>query len=438
MDGMRTPVRPDEVSRRTLLKISSAAGGGFLFGFVLPAAGPVRADAAKISAFAPDAFIRIDRSNVVTLIMPQVEMGQGIYTTLAMLVAEELDVPLEAMKAEAAPPNDALYANPALKFQVTGGSTSVRAFWMTMRKAGADARDILVQAAAKRWNVGPATCRTDNGAVVHDASGRRLLYGALVDDTVGLKPGDTVALRDPSKFRVIGTPAKRLDTPDKVNGKAVYGIDVLPPGLKVATLASCPVFGGRVAHVDQKAALAIPGVRQVVVLRRSRRGRRRSHVGPRNRVSTPLDVEWDEGAKRHCQFGRDLGPRCGTLRAVPAWWPRRSGIRRSPWRGDGVVEQTYELPFLCACSLEPMNCTVHASSDACEVWVGNQVLTRAQAIAAKESGVPLDRVTVHNHLIGGGFGRRLEVDGIGYRRAHRETCRRSREGRLDSRGRHPA
>ena len=407
--SMRTP--PTAVSRRSLLKITSAAGGGLLFGFLLPGAGAVRADATATDTFAPDAFIRIDRSNVVTLIMPQVEMGQGIYTTLAMIVAEELDVDLPAMKVEAAPPNDALYANPALKFQITGGSTSVRAFWMTMRKAGADARDVLVQAAAKRWNVAPETCRTENGSVVHDPSGQRGTYGSLIDDTTGLKPGADVPLKDPAKFRLIGTPAKRLDTPDKVNGKAVYGIDVVPPGVKVATLASCPVFGGRVAHVDQKAAMAVPGVRQVVVLD-DLVAVVGDHMWAAKQGLAALDVEWDEGANAGVNSAgiwaslRDVAKTPGVVAAT-------TGDPAIVAEGDGVIEQSYELPFLAHASLEPMNCTVHVQPDSCEVWVGNQVLTRAQAIAAKESGVPIERVTVHNHLIGGGFGRRLEVDGIG-------------------------
>ena len=188
-------------------------------------------------------------------------MGQGIYTALSMILAEELGAPFDHVTAVAAPPNDKLYGNPLLGFQVTGGSTSVRAFWKPMRIAGATARAMLVQAAAAKWSVDPASCRTGNGEVLHDASAQKAAYGELTQAAAALTPPQNPPLKSPANFKLIGRSLKRIDTPDKVNGKAVYGIDARPPGVKIATLASCPVFGGKVAHVSDGRAKTVPGVR---------------------------------------------------------------------------------------------------------------------------------------------------------------------------------
>ncbi len=193
-------------------------------------------------------------------------MGQGVYTSLAAVIAEELDADFSQVSVEAAPPDDKLFTNPLLGFQATGGSTSIRAFWMPMRRAGAGARALLVQAAAKAWDVDPSTCRTAGSIVFHDASGRSSPYADLVvAASQGAVPQDP-PLKSPGDFKLVGHPLKRLDTPDKVNGKAVYGIDAMPPGVKIATLMACPVFGGKVAHVDDSKARGVPGVRQIVVL----------------------------------------------------------------------------------------------------------------------------------------------------------------------------
>ena len=230
------------VTRRAFLEASLGLGGALCIGFHIPSA-----DAAgDKDVFAPNAFIRIDRRGTITLIMPHVEVGQGIYTAVAMILAEELDAAFDQVRLEAAPPNDKLYGNPTFGIQVTGNSNSIRAFWMPLRKAAAGTRAILVQAASQIWKVDPATIRTDNGTALHDASGRRLDYAALIDRANGLIAPQNPTLKDPKDFKLIGKPLKRLDTPDKVNGKVVYGIDAMPPGVKFATLAACPVFGGTV------------------------------------------------------------------------------------------------------------------------------------------------------------------------------------------------
>src|ERR1700744_5702093 len=252
---MNITAKLPDVSRRSLL--TGALAGGFLFAFHLPVRAtnePVQPPDVTEGKFAPNAFIRIDPTGQTTLVMPQVEMGQGIYTAVAMILAEELDADFSRVTLEHAPANEKLYANPAFGVQATGGSTSVRASWKPLRAAGATARAMLVQAAAKQWQVEPSSCTTANGEVIHAESGRRLGYGALADAAGNETPPKDVPVKDPSKFGLNGKPLKRFDTPDKVNGKTVYGIDAMLPGMKFATLAMSPVFGGKIAKVDDKAA----------------------------------------------------------------------------------------------------------------------------------------------------------------------------------------
>src|SRR5580700_972151 len=254
-------------SRRTF--VTGALAGGFVLAFRLPlkaANEPEQPPDNTAGQFAPNAFIRIDHAGKTTLVMPQVEMGQGVYTAVAMILADELDADFAAVTLEHAPPNDKLYGNPTFGIQVTGNSNSIRSFWKPLRVAGAAARAMLVQAAASQWQVDPATCSAANGKVTHGASGRVLAYGDLVDAASSIPVPSNPPLKDPKDFALIGKPLKRLDTPNKTDGKVVYGIDALLPGMKFAMLMQCPVFGGKVAHVDDSAAKAVPGVRQVVVL----------------------------------------------------------------------------------------------------------------------------------------------------------------------------
>ncbi|HEV3018600.1 MAG TPA: molybdopterin cofactor-binding domain-containing protein [Burkholderiaceae bacterium] len=409
-DASETSVLPQAaalLSRRSFLVMGAAAGGGLLLGFRLPLA---QAAAAQAAVFAPNAFIRIDRAGKVTLIMPQAEMGQGIYTAIAMILAEELDAPLDQVTLQAAPPSDALYGNPFFHIQVTGNSNSIRAFWMPLRKAGAGARAVLVAAAAQAWKVDAAACRTDSGQVLHEASGRKLAYAALVDRAATLKAPPDPPLKPVGEFKLIGTPLKRLDTPDKVNGKAIYGIDAMLPGLKFAAIAACPVFGGKVAHVDDSKAKAIAGVRQVVVLD-DLVAVVGDHTWAALRGLNALDVTWNEGPNANVSSD-DVWKQLRAASEKEGVVAKSVGdADKGLSRGDRL-DAVYELPFLAHASLETMNCTVHVKPDACEVWVGTQVQARAQAAAAKVTGLTLEKVTLHNHLLGGGFGRRLEVDAV--------------------------
>jgi len=392
----------DRVSRREFLIAGAAAGGGLLLGW--------RIDARPLSpVFAPNAFIRIGTDGRVTMIMGQVEMGQGMYTAMPMLLAEELEVGLDQVRLEHAPPDDKLYANPIFHFQATGGSTSVKGLYEPMRRAGATARTMLMAAAAKRWKVDPASCRAERGAVIHTPSHRRLSYGALAASAAALPIPDNVVLKRPEDFKLIGTPAKRLDTPDKVNGRAQFGIDVRLPGMKVATVAASPVLGGTVAGLDEAKAMAIAGVRQIVKLD-DVVAVVADHMWAAKQGLAALAIRWDDGPNAKVSTA-DVVRELDAASQQPGVVARKEGDAAAAIAGATVkLDAVYQAPFLAHTTMEPINCTVHVRPDGCEVWTGSQVLARAQATAAQVTGLPLEKVVVHNHLLGGGFGRRLEVD----------------------------
>ena len=363
------------------------------------------------AAFAPNAFVRIGSDGRVTLIMCQVEMGQGTYTSLPMILAEELEIGLDQVHLEHAPPDDKLYGLPGFGIQVTGASTSVRLLYEPLRRAGATARSMLVAAAARTWNVDAASCRAHRGVVTHTPTGRALSYGALADKAARMPVPALVALKDPKEFKLIGTPAKRLDTPAKVNGKTQYGIDVRLPGMKIATVAASPVVGGKVASVDDGKARAIKGVRQVVRLDDAV-AIVADDMWAAQQGLAALEIRWDDGPNGKIDTAdvvRGLAAAAQTSGVVA----RNEGDAPAMLaRAATRIESAYEAPFLAHAALEPMNCTVHVRPDRCEVWTGSQILPRVQAGAAEVTGLPLDKVIVHNHYLGGGFGRRLEVDNI--------------------------
>jgi len=399
----------DRVSRRALL--TGGLAGGFLLAFHLPVRAvnePVQPPDTTDGKFAPNAFIRIDDSGKTTLVMPQVEMGQGVYTALPMILAEELDADFAQVTLEHAPPSDKLYGNPLFGIQATGNSNSVRAWWKPLRTAGASARAMLVQAAAEQWQVASASCTTANSEVMHKESGRQLSYGALALAASSQVPPKDVPLKDPSDFVLIGKPLKRLDTPDKVNGKAVYGIDAMLADMKFATLKACPVFGGKVAKVDDSAASKIPGVRKIVVLD-DLVAVVGDHMWAAKKGLDALVIDWDEGPNASLNSNdiwRDLRAASQKDGAVAK---SEGDITKGLATGDRL-EAAYELPFLAHATMEPVNATVHVTPDHCEIWTGTQVMTRVQSEAAKAAGLPVEKVIVNNHLLGGGFGRKLEAD----------------------------
>jgi isoquinoline 1-oxidoreductase subunit beta len=403
-------ITDNSVSRRSLL--TGGLATGFLLAFHLPLRAAVNEPVQPVDTtdgkFAPNAFIRIDETGRTILIMPQVEMGQGTYTSISAVLAEELDADWSKVEVQHAPPNDKLYGNPAFGLQATGNSNSIRAWWTPLRKAGATARAMLVQAAASQWGVEPASCSAAKGEVAHAASGRKLGYGAVALAAQGQTPPKDVAVKDPKDFVIIGQPLKRLDTPDKVNGKAVYGIDAILPGMKFATVAACPVFGGKVGKVDDSAAVKLPGVRKVVVLD-DMVAVIGDHMWAAKKGLEALQIEWNEGPNAKIttkDIWQDLRKASEKDGAVAK---SDGDIVKALASGD-KFEAAYELPFLAHASMEPINATVHVKPDSCEIWTGTQIMTRVQSEAAKAAGLPIDKVIVNNHLLGGGFGRKLEPD----------------------------
>ncbi|ACI49817.1 aldehyde oxidase and xanthine dehydrogenase molybdopterin binding [Gluconacetobacter diazotrophicus PA1 5] len=394
------------LSRRQAL----AGTGGLLLAAMLPrgaARAATRIVEDQTGPFAPNAFVRIAPDGAITLILPNVEMGQGIYTGEAMLIAEELDIGLEQIQIEAAPPDDA-YVTRELGTQATGGSTSTIATWKSLREAGAVARTLLVQAAAAQWSVDPASCTTGGGMVRHEATGRSLAYGELATAAAALPvPAAPVTLRDPSSFRLVGRSQHRLDAPAKVAGTATFGIDVQVPGMRIGTVAACPVMGGVLAHVDDSAARQVPGVRDVLTI-----GNAvcvvGNHFWAARKGLDALVITWDEGVNAAVSTDTIYRQLHEALDG-PAITAHAKGDARAAIAGATTrVEAVYQQPLLAHAPMEPINCTVQVTPERCDIWVGSQVPMRARDAAADITGLGKDRVHVHNQYIGGGFGRRLE------------------------------
>ena len=391
--------------RRAFLVAGAAAGGGLLLGLSLGATSRP-AVAAAASTFEPNAFVLIGADGLVTITMPYIEMGQGTYTSVPMLVAEELEVGLDQVRIRHAGADDKLYGNPLLGLQITGGSTSMRAAWLPLRQAGATARAMLVQAAAGQWKASPMECQARNGEVVHLPSGRRLKYGALAAQAATLPVPAEVSLKQPRDFVLIGQSGKRLDTPLKVNGSAKYGIDTIVPGMKFAALAQSPAFGGSLKSVDERKALAVKGVRQVVKLDDCV-AVIADHTGAARKGLAALEIVWNDGPNARVSSAT-LSSALATASEGAAARVRQEG---DPAKAGGKhIAAVYDQPYLIHAAMEPLNCTVHVKDGSCELWLGTQVMTLSRAAAARAAGVEPDKVTVHNHYLGGGFGRRLEVD----------------------------
>ena len=426
-----------DVSRRALL--TGGLVGGFLLAFHVPVRAvnePEQPPDDTAGKFAPNAFIRIDHSGKTTLVMPQVEMGQGTYTSISMILAEELDADFAQVVVEHAPPSDKLYANPVFGIQVTGNSNSVRSFWKPLRNAGAGVRAMLVQAAAQQWQVDPASCTTAKGEVLHAASGHKLPYGELVDAAKALTPPKDVVLKDPKDFVLIGKPLKRLDTPDKVNGKAVYGIDAMLPGTKFATLKACPMFGGKVVKVDDSAAKKVPGVQMIVVLD-DLVAVVGDHMWAAKKGLDALQIEWDGGANAQLS-SNDIWKQLRVASEKDGVVARSDGDIAKGLATGEKLEAAYELPFLAHATMEPVNATVHLKPELLRS-LDRHAGARARAVGSGEcrcaSGRESDRAQ--------SFARRrlwpqARARYGGQGRPNCQTCRWSSQGGMDPRGGYPA
>lgn len=398
-----------QVTRREFLETAGVVGAGLVIGFYLP---PQRrwAAAAPSEPFAPNAWLRIGSDDSVLVVVDRSEMGQGVTTSLPMLLAEELEADWSKIRIEFAPADKA-YNNTIFGAQLTGGSTSVRAAWTPLRKAGAAAREVLIAAAAQTLGVDTSECRAEKGTVMHKPSGRRLTYGRLVETAATLSVPQDVPLKDPKDWKIVGTRVKRLDIPLKVDGRAGFGIDVRVPEMVVAVIARCPVFGGTVATFDAAKAKAIPGVHAVVQISNGV-----AVVGtgywPARKGRAALDITWDEGpnaALSSAGISQLFAQRADETGAVA----RHEGDAEAARAGAaGKIEAAYELPFLAHATMEPMNCSAHVRADGVDIWAPTQFQAKAQELGATVSGLPPERVLVHTTYLGGGFGRRFESDFI--------------------------
>ena len=403
------------ISRRDFV----ATSAGLVIAFYLPSRSlPTELDDAT---FSPNAWIRIATDGIVTLTVDKSEMGQGSQTGLAMMLAEELEADWSQVRLGPVPENPAGWS----RRMSTGGSTAIRTSWEPLRKAGAAAREMLIDAAASTWKVDRASCRAERGAVVHAPSKRRLTYGKLVAQTAQLPVPKDPPLKDPKDFRLLGTRLPRLDTPAKVDGSAVFGIDVKAPGMLVASIERCPVFGGTLKSFDATKAKAVPGVRAVVALEPSpwtgTTGAWAAGCAAGVAVVADtywqavtgrraLEIQWDEGDAASLDSD-GIRAQFVKLAEQPGVEARKDGDAVAALAGAAKrVDAVYEVPFLHHATMEPMTCSARVTADGCDVWAPTQNQTRAQEVAAELTGLPKEQVRVHTTFLGGGFGRRLESD----------------------------
>ena len=390
---------PTPVTRRDFLKVSAVAGGGMLIGFRLDQAAADQATSSTLNAW-----VSIAPDGAVTLTCHRSEMGQDVYTSLSMLLAEELAVDLRRVKVVQAPVAP-VYVNTAIGAQITGGSTSIREAWVPLRQAGATARVMLVNAAAAQWGVPAAECRADNGTVLHGS--RKASYGTLAAAAAKLPVPQNVALKDPSRFTVIGKPQPRLDGGAKARGRAVYGIDVNPPGMLYAALVPCPVIGGKVASFDGSGVATRPGVKAVVNIGEGV-AVVADHYWTARSAADALKIQWDEGPAATLDSAAILAT-LESARTRPGFVAKQAGDVSGPL-ATGALEAVYTCQMLSHATLEPQNCTARVGPAGVDVWASVQFPQGAQGTAAQVAGVKPEQVRIHSQFLGGGFGRRLEND----------------------------
>ena len=399
-----------EMKRRDFLKTGAALGGGLLLSLYVPewslaeSIAGTPAATPNIAPFKPNAFVRIGTDNLVTVIVNKSEMGQGVFTSLPMLVAEELEADWSKVRYEPAPV-DAAYNHPVFGIQMTGGSTSTASEWDRFRHAGATARMMLIGAAAKNWKVDPASLRAENGYVINPVTGARASFGSLADMAAMETPPKEVPLKDPKDFKVIGKPTRRLDTPDKVNGAAQFGLDVAIPGMMTVLIARAPVFGGKVLSFNADKAKAVPGVKDVVQIP-SGVAVIANGFWPAKQGRDKLEISWDDGPNAELST-TGMREQFAALAQKPGLVARKVGDPTKALTGAAkTITAEYEVPYLAHATMEPLNCVVDLRADHCDIWTGTQFQTGDRAAAAATAGLKPDQVEIHTTMLGGGFGRR--------------------------------
>ncbi|WP_126453197.1 xanthine dehydrogenase family protein molybdopterin-binding subunit [Sulfuriflexus mobilis] len=405
------------MNRRTFIKVSLAAAsvsGGLLLGFNLvqrtrlASSSPTASTKASQQdgvALAPNAFLRIGTDNTVTVILHKAEMGQGVYTSLPMLVAEELEADWESIRVEMAPAHPDFYHTAWGPFQGTGASTSVTSTWEQLRTTGAVAREMLIAAAARQWGIPMERCQARQGLVRDKATGRQLSYGELAILAAQMPVPEVVALKEPKDFKIIGSSVKRLDSEAKITGTAEYGIDVTLPGMLTAVILRPPVFGAKAKSLETGAAMAVKGVRHVVVINEgvavvadnfwaAKKGR------------DALDVKWDPEFN-HNLSTQVLREKYAALARTPGRLAHEQGHTQTTNAATNRhLMAEYELPYLAHAPMEPLNCVAHVQADGCDIWTGTQMQTTDQKAAAEITGHDINDVRIHTTFLGGSFGRR--------------------------------
>ena len=356
------------------------------------------------SQFHPNAFLRIAADDAITVILGKSEMGTGIYTSLPMMLAEELDAAWENVRVEAAPVNQA-YFHPAFGIQMTGGSSSVTSEWERLRKTGATARAMLIAAAAKKWDIAASACTTQRGYVMHENGKHRLSYGALAESAATLPIPPEAPLKDPRSFTIIGHRTHRLDTPAKTNGAAKFGIDATVPGMLTALIVRPPVFGAKAIRVDDAEAKKVAGVKAIVPVQAGiavvASGFWAAKLG-----RDALEIDWDEGPNATLST-TTIREQYAELAKTPGKVARRDGdAARAQQTAPTKITSEYEVPYLAHATMEPLNCLVDLRSDSCDIWTGTQFQSLDHAAAVKLTALRPSQVQLHTTLLGGGFGRR--------------------------------
>jgi isoquinoline 1-oxidoreductase subunit beta len=394
-----------EMKRREFLKAGAALGGGLLISLYVPEFVPAaRAADSAVKPVALNAFVRIGTDESVTVISNHSEMGQGIYTSLPMLLNEELEADWAQVRVESSPV-DAVYNHTVFGIMMTGGSTTTNSEYDRFRKMGAMARIMLIAAAAQSWNVDPQTCRVEKGFVIHTPTGRRASYGSLAEAASEIAPPKDIPLKDPKDFTLVGKPVHRLDTPSKTNGTARFGLDVYIPGMLTAVVARAPVFDGKVISFNADSAKAIPGVVNVVQVP-SGVAVIAKGFWPAKLGREKLEITWDEGPGAAIST-LEMRANFSALSKTPGLVARKVGDPAAALAGAAkTITAEYEVPYLAHCMMEPLNTVVDLHEDRCEIWTGTQFQTGDRAAAAKVAGLKPEQVTLHTTLLGGGFGRR--------------------------------
>jgi isoquinoline 1-oxidoreductase beta subunit len=397
------------IPRRDFLKTSASIGSGLCIAAYIPelAARTLENPLASSAVFAPNAFVRISPDDSVTIIANHSEMGQGVYTSLPMLLNEELESDWSKIKVEPAPV-DAAYNHTVFGLQMTGGSTTTPSEWERFRKMGAMARLMLIDAAAQKWNVPASECTVEKGVVIHKASGRKATYGSLVAAASQSKPPTDIPLKDPKQFTLIGKSVRRLDTPSKTNGTAQFGLDVRIPGMLFALVARPPVFGGKVVSFDATETLKIKGVRAVEQIP-SGVAVIATAFWPAKLGREKLKITWDDGENANLSTPQMLAD-FSKQSASPGNIAKKTGDPSAALASAAKsITAEYDVPYLAHCMMEPLNCVVDLRADSCELWTGTQFETVDRASAARVAGLPPEKVKLNTTLLGGGFGRRANV-----------------------------